>query len=157
MWGRGSPRPKIVRFNLTFGREPSMTHEAVSPLRRRMIDDMTIRQFGAKTQADSIRTVRTFAAFLGQSPGQAEPEDLRRFQLHVLPDGFHRIRHYGLLASGTRAANIARIRSLLAPAPPSDAVDRQSAHDETPAPACPCCGRRLMIIERFRPGAHPRT
>src|SRR5215211_3049765 len=84
-------------------------------------------------------------------------EFIRRFLLHALPDGFHRIRHYGLFASGTRAANIARIRSLLAPAPPSDAVDRQSAHDEIPAPACPCCGGRLMIIERFRPGVHPRT
>ena len=64
-----------------------MSHEAVSPLRRRMIDDMTIRHFGAKTQADSIRTVRTFAAFLGQSPDQAEPEDLRRFQLHMAAQG----------------------------------------------------------------------
>ena len=47
-------------------------------------------------------------------------EFIRRFLLHVLPDGFHRIRYYGLFASGPRAANIARIRSLLAPAPPSD-------------------------------------
>ena len=64
-----------------------MSNEAVSPLRRRMIDDMTIRHFGAKTQADYIRTVRTFAAFLGQSPDQAEPEDLRRFQLHMAAQG----------------------------------------------------------------------
>ena len=54
-----------------------MSNEAVSPLRRRMIDDRTIRHFGAKTQADYIRTVRTFAAFLGRSPDQA-PVDLRR-------------------------------------------------------------------------------
>jgi hypothetical protein len=46
-------------------------------------------------------------------------EFIRRFLLHVLPSGFHRIRHYGLFASGTRAANIARIRSLLAPPSPS--------------------------------------
>jgi integrase/recombinase XerD len=64
-----------------------MSNEAVSPLRRRMIDDMTIRHFGAKTQADYIRTVRTFAAFLGQSPDQAEPEDLRRFQLQMAAQG----------------------------------------------------------------------
>jgi hypothetical protein len=82
---------------------------------------------------------------------------IRRFLLHVLPDGFHRIRHYGLFASGTRAVNIARIRSLLAPAPPLDQVDPQPAHNEPPAPACPCCGGRLVIIERFRPGTHPRT
>src|SRR3954471_12714502 len=84
-------------------------------------------------------------------------EFIRRFLLHVLPDGFHRIRHYGLFASGTRAANIARIRSLLGPTPPSDEADAQPAHDEPAAPACPCCGGRLVIIERFRPGTPPRT
>src|SRR5215211_5668349 len=84
-------------------------------------------------------------------------EFIRRFLLHVLPDGLHRIRHYGLFASGTRAVNIARIRSLLAPAPPSDEADPQPAHNEPPAPACPCCGGRLTIVERFRPGTHPRT
>ena len=46
-----------------------------------------VRYFGAETQADSIRTVRAFAAFLGQSPDQAEPEDLRRFQLHMAAQG----------------------------------------------------------------------
>jgi hypothetical protein len=267
-----------------------MSNEAVSPLRRRMIDDMTIRHFGAKTQADSIRTVRTFAAFLGQSPDQAEPEDLRRFQLHmaaqgaspakmnaavsalrfffhvtlgrvgfldrladaqrigrlafhgdlahlsdpaafaahlaplrrsewvvyakrpfagpeavlaylsrythrvaisnsrllaldnrgvtfrwkdyrardgapgrewiktmtlsadefirrfllhILPSGFHRIRHYGLFASGTRAANIARIRSLLAPPSPSCSDPEPATTEDPSTPACPCCGGRL--------------
>src|SRR4051794_38992498 len=83
-------------------------------------------------------------------------EFIRRFLLHVLPDGFHRIRHYGLFASSQRAANIARIRSLLAPVP-SDQANPQPAHDEPPAPACPCCGGRLFIVERFRSGmrAHP--
>ncbi len=84
-------------------------------------------------------------------------EFIRRFLLHVLPDGFHRIRHYGLFAGGTRAANIARIRSLLGPAPPTDRADPQPTHDEPPAPACPCCGGRLVVIERFRSGMHPRA
>src|SRR3954466_869556 len=60
-----------------------MSPEAVSPLRRRMIEDMTIRQFGEKTRRDYIRQVREFAAFLGRSPDRAEPEDLRRYQLHL--------------------------------------------------------------------------
>lgn len=60
-----------------------MTQEPVSPLRRRMIEDMTIRQFGAKTQTDYVRVVRDFAAFLGRAPDLAEPEDLRRYQLHL--------------------------------------------------------------------------
>src|SRR3954447_19491229 len=60
-----------------------MSPEAVSPLRKRMIEDMTIRQFGEKTRRDYIRQVREFTAFLGRSPDQAEPEDLRRYQLHM--------------------------------------------------------------------------
>ena len=84
-------------------------------------------------------------------------EFIRRFLLHVLPDGFHRIRHYGLFASGARAVNIARIRNLLAPAPPSDEANPPSAHDAPPAPTCPCCGGRLTIVERFRSGTLPRA
>ena len=72
----------------------------------------------------------------------ATDEFIRRFLLHALPDGFHRIRHSGLFASGTRVANIARIRNLLAPVP-SDQANPQPAHDKPPAPACPCCGGRL--------------
>jgi site-specific recombinase XerD len=61
----------------------SKDHPAVSPLRQRMIEDMTIRQFGEHTKRDYIRQVREFAAFLGRSPDRAEPEDLRRYQLHL--------------------------------------------------------------------------
>ena len=60
-----------------------MSPEAVSPLRRRMIEDMTIRQFGEKTKRDDIRQVRQFTAFLGRSPDRAAPEDLRRDQLRL--------------------------------------------------------------------------
>jgi len=60
-----------------------MSPEAVSPLRRRMIEDMTIRQFGEHTQRAYIRQVRAFTAFLARSPDQAEPEDLRRYQLYM--------------------------------------------------------------------------
>ena len=60
-----------------------MIPEAVSPLRRRMIEDMTIRQFGEHTKRDYVRQVSEFTAFLGRSPDRAEPEDLRRYQLHL--------------------------------------------------------------------------
>src|ERR687893_536466 len=84
-------------------------------------------------------------------------EFTRRFLLHVLPDGFHRIRHYGLFASGTRATNIAQIRALLAPRPAQCQVDPEPARsDEPSAPACPCCGGRLLIVERFRRGEAPQ-
>jgi hypothetical protein len=59
-----------------------MTDEAMSPLRRRMIEDMTIRKLAPKTQQGYIRTVKDFAAFLGRSPDTASVEDVRRFQLH---------------------------------------------------------------------------
>ena len=60
-----------------------MTDTPVSPLRRRMIEDMTIRKFAPKTQASYIRAVRNFTIFLGRSPDQASAEDLRRYQLHL--------------------------------------------------------------------------
>ena len=66
-----------------------MTDEAMSPLRRRMIEDMTIRKLAPKTQQGYIRTVKDFAAFLGRSPDTAGFEDVRRFQLDLAANGAH--------------------------------------------------------------------
>jgi integrase/recombinase XerD len=66
-----------------------MTDEAMSPLRRRMIEDMAIRKLAPKTQQGYIRTVKDFATFLGQSPATAGFEDVRRFQLHLAENGAH--------------------------------------------------------------------
>jgi hypothetical protein len=89
----------------------------------------------------------------------ATAEFIRRFLIHVLPQGFHRIRHYGLLASGTRADNIARVRRLLdvTMAKPTTA-DASTETDEPKPPAqpCPCCGGRMVIIETFERGSSPR-
>ena len=75
------------------------------------------------------------------------PDDfIRRFLIHVLPRGFHRIRHYGLLAGPTRAATIARIRGLLGAVPPNDGVSPE-AEASPPASPCPCCGGRMIVIE----------
>jgi hypothetical protein len=90
----------------------------------------------------------------------ATHEFIRRFLIHVLPSGFHRIRHYGLLANGNRAANIARARELLA-APPAVA---ETAATEAPAAdqqrvlprPCPCCGGRMIVIETFARGCQPK-
>jgi hypothetical protein len=81
-------------------------------------------------------------------------EFIRRFLIHVLPKGLHRIRHYGLLAKSACAGNIARARELLAVAKP----ERQptSAAADTNKPSCPCCGGRMIIIEVFARGATPR-
>jgi hypothetical protein len=90
----------------------------------------------------------------------ATDEFIRRFLIHVLPTGFHRIRHYGLFASHKRAENIARTRELLdASAPQADTTNPDTADaDEPPALThpCPCCGGRMIIIETFRRGAKPR-
>jgi hypothetical protein len=90
----------------------------------------------------------------------AAAEFIRRFLLHVLPDGFHRIRHYGLFANGARAENIARARELLDVPPPQDHVAEADggAADErsTSSHPCPCCGGRMIVIETFERGATPR-
>ena len=64
-----------------------MTDEAMSPLRRRMIEDMTVRRLAPKTQKDYIQIIKNLAAFLGRSPDTASFEDIRRFQLHVAASG----------------------------------------------------------------------
>jgi hypothetical protein len=93
-------------------------------------------------------------------------EFTRRFLMHVLPQGFHRIRYYGLLASPIRAKNIARIRALLAvPLIPIEAIKAAnanlptSAHPEapkTPQHLCPSCGSRMLTIETFLRGQQPK-
>jgi hypothetical protein len=87
-------------------------------------------------------------------------EFIRRFLIHVLPDGFHRIRHYGLFANGGRAENLARARQLLnAPAPqnaPSDANRTGDGEPQAFPYPCPCCGGRMIIIEIFERGCAPR-
>jgi integrase/recombinase XerD len=65
----------------------SITSAAISPLRRRMIEDMSVRKFGEKTQHDYLRQVEIFAKFLGRSPDTATAEDLRRYQVHQTESG----------------------------------------------------------------------
>ncbi len=84
-------------------------------------------------------------------------EFIRRFLLHALPRGFHRIRHYGLLAGATRKAHLERARQLLAVAPPPAEAEQIEVQDVRPP--CPCCGGQMVIIEiiqrRYQPRAPP--
>jgi hypothetical protein len=89
-------------------------------------------------------------------------EFIRRFLLHVLPKGFHRIRHYGLLASAGCKVNIARAKQLMAA--PMPTVDPQPANDTADPdaitshrPLCPCCGGCMIIVEVFARGYPPRA
>jgi len=86
-------------------------------------------------------------------------EFIRRFLIHVLPKGFHRIRHYGLFANGSRAETLARARELLAVTARSAETDPQaqgnSQEANIPDHPCPHCGGRMIIIETFERGCHP--
>ena len=88
----------------------------------------------------------------------ATDEFIRRFLLHILPKGFHRIRHYGLFANTGRAANLARLRELLGSMPPCrrSASPSQDEPAETVLPPCPCCGGRMIVIEFFERRMQPR-
>ena len=88
-------------------------------------------------------------------------EFIRRFLIHVLPKGFHRIRHYGLLASGSRDESIAQARQLLEVAAnsatnPEDEAAADDGSQSALAAPCPCCGGRMTVIETFEAGCRPR-
>jgi hypothetical protein len=82
-------------------------------------------------------------------------EFIRRFLLHVLPKGFHRIRHYGLLAGATRKAHLDHVRQLLGVALPATA-DAPIEPDDV-RPPCPCCGGHMVVIETFERQHQPRA
>jgi hypothetical protein len=93
----------------------------------------------------------------------ATAEFIRRFLIHVLPRGQHRIRHYGFYGNGNRAANITRIRQLLGAKTPDQSRHDDDSHsnsDERPrvlALPCPCCGGQLIIVETIAPTQHSRA
>jgi hypothetical protein len=87
-------------------------------------------------------------------------EFIRRFLIHVLPDRFHRVRHYGLFANANRAANIALARRLLGAPDPAPTTEETGGAEGAQADqewnTCPCCGGRMVIVEIFEPGCQPR-
>jgi len=122
--------------------------------------------------ADETGVTFKYKDYRVEGPGRyktmtvAPGEFIRRFMLHVLPKGFHRIRHYGLLASSrTKAATIERARELIKLATPAKSVLKQSESEaaagsavrEKPEHPCPCCGGRMVIIEMFDAGCTPRN
>lgn len=120
-------------------------------------------------KADATGVTFTFKDYRIAGPDRyktmtlAPGEFIRRFMLHVLPKGFHRIRHYGLLASGpAKAARIERARELIAATTPPQTPHEKTSNDDTaavqakPEHPCPCCGGRMVIIETFEAGCAPR-
>jgi Putative transposase len=120
-------------------------------------------------KADATSVTFTFKDYRIDGPGRcktmtlAPGEFIRRFMLHALPKGFHRIRHYGLLASSsTKAATIERARQLIKHAAPPLVPASKPAEDaaatalDKPDHPCPSCGGRMLIIDTFEAGAIPR-
>jgi hypothetical protein len=99
-------------------------------------------------------------AYLSRYTHRVAISNRRLIFIHVLPTGFHRIRHYGLFASRKRAENIARTRELLdSPTPQTQATNPEATHADEPAAlshCCSCCGGRMITIEIFHRGATPR-
>ena len=121
------------------------THRVAISNRRLIRADVTSVTFKVKdyrVEGPSRYTTMTLAT----------GEFIRRFLLHVLPKGFHRIRHYGLLASATREQNLATARKLLA----VRVAEQMSQEPDALATPCPCCGGRMIIIETFEAGCQPQ-
>jgi hypothetical protein len=116
--------------------------------------------------ADDRGVTFTYKDYRFEGPGRYKTmtletaEFIRRFLIHVLPKGFHRIRHYGLFASSARAGNLSLMRTLLAMATPlsnpADAKQADAPASEAPVWLCPCCGSRMLIIESFEGHPPPR-
>jgi len=135
------------------------THRvAIANSRLVSLDDRAVRFRWKDYRTADTNTGAVTMKTMSLSPA----EFLRRFLLHVLPTGFHRIRHYGLLAKGPRAPDLDALRALIAAdagvtIPPVE-HDAQPAPPETSTlPACRCCGGQMRIIEIFARGRLPRT
>ena len=124
------------------------THRvAISNRRLISLDDRGVTFYYKDYRRDGAERYRTMTL--------TTDEFIRRFLLHVLPKGFHRIRHYGLLASASRKANIARVRQLLAAPPAVEPTESVEPTDQPPP--CPCCGGRMIIIDTFQRWSQPRA
>ena len=106
----------------------------------------------AKTVTFKIKDYRINGPARYKTMTLATHEFIRRFLIHVLPTGFHRIRHYGLLASGVKANNLVLARKLLDVAPPVPEPEDIAAEPPTPLKPCPCCGSSMRILEVFKAG-----
>jgi hypothetical protein len=128
------------------------THRvAISNSRLVSIDDGTVAFHWKDYRQDAAQQRKVMRLDAG--------EFIRRFLMHVLPDGFHRIRHYGLFANGHRAEKLAFCRKLLnvpVVARVDDDVSGTAAEIDEPPP-CPCCGGRMRLIETFERGTTPQT
>lgn len=127
------------------------------------ISNSRLIRFDAHSVTFRVKDYRRKGAARHTTMTLATSEFIRRFLIHVLPKGQHRIRHYGFFGNSNRASNIARIRQLLG----AKAPDHQHTNDASPDDAdkpprtialpCPCCGGQLIIVETVAPAQHSRA
>lgn len=127
------------------------------------VSNSRLIRFDARSVTFHVKDYRRKGAGHHTTMTLATHEFIRRFLIHVLPKGQHRIRHYGFFGNGNRATNIARIRLLLgANRSDKDRTDEDSSSDTIELPRvltlpCPCCGAQLVIIDTVAPSRHPRA
>lgn len=146
--GVWSPRDRPLPPPLTTGRE-EQDNAPLAISKRRLIG------FDATGVSFRDQDYRRDGADRQKVMRLATDEFIRRFLLHVLPQGFHRIRHYGLLAGGAHKASLALARRLLEVAP--EPQDTALVEPANPRPPCPCCGGRIVVIESFERWCQPRA
>jgi hypothetical protein len=150
---------------VVYAKEPFGGPEAVLAYLSRYTHRVAISNYRL-VEADQSGVTFKYKDYRIDGPGRYKTmtlpihEFIRRFLMHVLPKGFHRIRHYGLFANGNRAANLARARELLHVTPPataSETVETADASEPRAEPRpCPCCGGRMLVIEIFARGCEPK-
>jgi hypothetical protein len=131
-----------------FGTLRGGDHRSTKPLG----DEQSLSRLGLGHLTFRYKDYRADGLVRRKAMTLATDEFIRRFLLHILPKGFHRIRHYGLFANTGRAANIVRLRELLGSTPPLRQKDASIDKDEpvkTVLRPCPCCGGRMIVIETF--------
>ena len=127
------------------------------------ISNSRLIRFDARSVTFRVKDYRLKGAGRHTTMTLATSEFIRRFLIHVLPRGQHRIRHYGFFGNGNRAANIARIRLLLgAKTPDHQHIDDTNTDDADKPPRtlalpCPCCDGQLIIFDTIEPAQHPRA
>ena len=147
-----------------------------TPLRARMIADMSARNLGPASQTSHLRACKRFAAWLGRSPETATPDDVKHFQQHLVETGTSictrnqtmtgvkflfrvTLRRHDLVAEVFSLKEPVKVPLVLS----RNEVTRDDDLHETEAPArvlalpCPCCGGRLIIVETLAPERHPRA
>lgn len=150
-----SPRPGVVYAKPPFAGPQAVLAYLSRYTHRVAISNRRLLAFDETGVTFRYKDYRRDALERQQVMTLASDEFIRRFLLHVLPRGFHRIRHYGLLAASSRKPGLALARKLLNVAAPAE----QTAADEPPdqRPPCPCCGGHMIVIETFERWQQPRA